>query len=79
MARFMKAIGQPVVADGTPGVVIRLLLVAAGLGVLMLGLFRLPSIAATQGEFVTGVLLSLAVAAQILAAAMWFPIAARRT
>lgn len=78
MSRFLNVARRPLLADGTVGLLVRLLLVVAGLGVLTVGVYRLPSIAATQGEVVTGLLLSLAVALQILVAALFFPMSARR-
>jgi hypothetical protein len=65
-------------ADDTPWAV-RLILLAAGLCVLALGVVHLPATATTQGEFVIGILLSVAVAAQMLVAAVFFPAGVRRT
>jgi hypothetical protein len=78
MSRLLSLVRRPALADGTAALVVRLLLVAAGLGVLAVGFYQLPSIAVTQGEIVTGILLSLAVALQILIAALFFPMSARR-
>lgn len=78
MPRLLTLVRRPMLSDGAAGLVVRLLLIAAGLGVLTVGFYSLPSIAVTQGEIVTGILLSLAVALQILVAALFFPISARR-
>jgi hypothetical protein len=64
-------------ADGTPWVV-RLALLAAGLCVLALGIGHMPAVATNHGELVAGVILSVAVALQILFAAFFFPAGARR-
>ena len=78
MSRYSNFVRRPTAADGALTLCVRLLLVAVGVGVLTVGLYRLPSIAMTQGEVVTGILLSLAVALQILFAALFFPVCARR-
>ncbi len=65
-------------ADGTAAAIVRTSLVAAAIGILILGLVHLPSTATTYGEMAVGLILSLLVAVQILVAALWFPLGARR-
>ena len=68
----------PVVADGSPAVLVRLALVLAAGAVLSLGIYHLPSFATTRGELVIGLLLSLAVAVQLAVAAFCFPLGCRK-
>ena len=79
MSRLFNSVRGPICKDGPTCLLIRLLLVVAGLGVLAIGLFQLPSTAMTHGEMIVGLLLSFAVAAQILFAALFLPTNARHT
>lgn len=69
---------MPLITDATAAVV-RSALVAAAIGILTLGLYRLPEIATTHGEIVIGILLSISVALQMFVAALFFPMGAPRT
>lgn len=65
-------------ADGTASAIVRIALVAAAIGILILGIAHLPSIATTHGERAVGLVLSLLVASQIFVAALCFPLGARK-
>ena len=73
MSRLLRSIRLPACSDGAACLCVRLLLVIAGLGVLAVGVYQLPAMATTQGEIVTGMLLSLPVAVRSVSRAAEVP------
>lgn len=77
MSHLRALARRSALADGTPWLV-RLALLASAFCVLALGVSHMPAVATNHGELVAGVLLSIAVALQMLIAAFFFPAGARR-
>jgi hypothetical protein len=68
----------PAASDGTCLALIRIALIAAAVAILALGLWHLPAFATSHGELIIGLVLSLAVAVQMVVAALFFPLGCRR-